>query len=338
MASLYITSVAPGSGKTAVAAGLVTLLTSRGKRAAYVKPISTASTDAKEPPADPDLAFCRAACPTGIGEPMYVAPAGLQGGLGKLKAAARDWLTRAAAGAGTLVIEGLATAGDTATASADLAEAAAASVIGVVRVRRFVDLAGVKALPDIFGSRLLGVVLNAVPAQAWRAAHEEIAPELRQAGIPVLGIIPEERMLLGFTVNEYSARLGGRVINSDAHATRVVENLLVGANILDQGDLYYERVRNKALITRGSRPDLQFSALTNATRCLILTGGVDPIPYVLDKAIEENVPIVVVPKGTMETVSAIEGFIAAPTFFHPDKLARYAALLDTHMVKGPIGL
>lgn len=337
MASLYVTSVTPGAGKTAVAAGLVALLSSRGAKATFVKPVVITRPGVQAGTMDPDVAFCREVCPSGPGEPLTASAADVQGGLGKLKATAHEWLGRAA-GAGTLVIEGITVTEGTATASADLAEAANAKVIGVVRYRRLMDLDKVKALRGLFGARLLGVVLNAVPEKSLRAAGEEVSPELKQANIPVLAIIPEDRMLLGFTVAEYQARLGGRLVNSDGEAKRIVESLLVGANILDQGDLYYSRVPNKALITRGGRPDLQTSALTSSTRCLILTEGVDPIPYIRDRAIEACVPIMVVPKGTLETVSAIEGFVASPTFYHPDKLARFAELLNANLVKGALGI
>jgi len=41
MAALYITSVEPYSGKTAVSLGLAKQLQSRGKKVGYLKPLST---------------------------------------------------------------------------------------------------------------------------------------------------------------------------------------------------------------------------------------------------------------------------------------------------------
>ena len=64
----------------------------------------------------------------------------------------------------------------------------------------------------LFGHRLAGVLLNAGPQHSLREAREEAAPALAGSGVPVLGIVPEDRMLLGFTVSEYSERLDGSVL------------------------------------------------------------------------------------------------------------------------------
>jgi hypothetical protein len=145
-------------------------------------------------------------------------------------------------------------------------------------------------------------------------------------------------MLLGFTVSEYSERLDGVVMNNGEHAGEIVESLLVGAMVVDSSTYYYERKERMALVTRADRPDLQWNALDASTRCLILTGGTDPIPYVIEKAKEREVPLVVVPQGTLDIINAIEGFVTAPTFHHPEKLRRYGQLLRQHADFSGFGL
>ena len=61
----------------------------------------------------------------------------------------------------------------------------------------------------------------------------------------------------------------------------LVERYLIGANLMDSGDTYFNRVDNKAVIVRGDRPDLQLSALTGPVVGLINTGGHQPVEYLL---------------------------------------------------------
>ena len=340
MPGLYVTSLSPGAGRTAVAASLVTLLAARGRIAAYLKPFALVEKEAQSEYVDADTAFCREAVAgqTDFLEPTPVTADALAGGLGNLGQAALQRFSQISAASDVVVVDGLVASGETAAASAELADLMDARVIAVVRYRRDMDLEEVKALQGRFGQRLMGVALNAVPALSLRAAREETAPALREAGIAMLGIIPEERLLLGFTVAEYCAHLDGRIMNSEEQTGEIVESLLIGAMVLDASEHYYEVKENKALITRGDRPDLQWNALESSTRCLILTEDIEPIPYVLDKAMEHDVPLLVTPKGTLDTVADIESFTTEPTFHHPHKLVHFTQLLESLMDLGPLEL
>ena len=325
MSTLYFTSLSPGEGKTSLALATVASLRARGTMARYYKPFSASADDA-------DARFCRQAMGN---EAVLASPQGLdaQGWLDGLGAAGPMVLKalQPAAGGPVVCIEGLDAAGDTAKASAEMAAIAGAQVVAVLRYTRGMTTGAALALRRLFGGQLRGVVLNAVPSTSLRLAISETVPLVAAAGVPVLGVIPEDRLLLGFTVAEYSARLGGHIMNNHEQADKIVESLLVGANALDPGELYYATASNKALITRGDRPDLQFSALNTSTRCLILTAGVGPIPYVLDHAMEQEVPVVVVPGGTLATIASIETFVATASFHHRDKLARAVELVDAHI-------
>ncbi len=342
MASIYLTAVAPNAGNSSIAGGLVALLLQQGNKAAYFKPVALQTAEEATGDGDADASFLREALPS-AGRADVIAPIpttaeALTQGLGPLAQRAREEWSKLSAANDVVVVDGLVGSGATAVASAELAEIIDDKVVGVLRYRRGAGVEEARSLRERFGARLLGVLLNAVPAISLRHAREVTAPALHAAGITVLGIIPEDSLLVGFTVAEYCSRLGGRLMNNQERAGEIVENLLIGAMVLDASEYYYERKVNKALITRGDRPDLQWSALDGSTRCLILTEDAEPIPYVLEKAKEEEVPVVVVPKGTLDTVVDIEAFIKRPTFHHPQKLARVAELLDSHLDLGGWGL
>ncbi len=341
MVALYITSLEPGEGKTALAASLASLAIERGRKAGYFKPVALVMGG--DWSGDADTSFCRQAL--GSDDPVALAPRAepaeaLAAGLSaEMKASLAQRWARVSAGKDVMLVEGLPAAGPAAAASRDLAELTQARVVAVVRYRRGLDMAPVAALRKTFGApRLVGVVLNGVPEQAMRGAHEEARPALEAQGVRVLGIVPEDRLLLSFTVGEYSQRLGGRILNNEERAGELVEHVLVGAMIVDSSETYYGRKANKALITRADRPDLQWNALESSTKCVILTGGGEPIAYVREKAAEAEVPLVLVEKDTQQAIAAMESLVTAPAFRHPAKLARYTELLRAHADLGALGV
>ncbi len=342
MNALYITSLTKGAGKTAVAASIAALLKEQGKAVAYIKPVA-AFADA--PPAsytDADAAFCKQALalsdPIALIAPTAVTMKSLAGGLGQeLAATVRERWADLTKGKDTVVIEGLPASGDTAAATKELATLCDAKVIAVVACARGMSIDPIVALKAHFGDGFLGVVLNAVPELSLRAAREEIAPALMAKGISVLGIVPEDRLLLSLSVADYAQLLGGRVLNSDEKINELVEHVVIGANVVDSSEFYYERMSGKALITRADRPDLQWNSLGEKTKCVILTGGTNPIPYVLDRATEAGVPVMVVPKDTLDTVAAMETFVTKATFHYPQKLARAKDLLRSNAALRALG-
>jgi BioD-like phosphotransacetylase family protein len=333
MAGIYVTSLEPGAGKTAFALSLTSLLAASGKKAGYAKPAVWDNTSGP----DADVAFAKEAL--GLTESVEaLSPQRLStGGIGAAKPAIVKQWNAVSSGKDVVVADGITTDGDAKT-SAELAGVVDARVVVVVRYRRAMDLAPVTEAARRFGDRFAGVLLNAVPEQSLREARGVAAVALSSDGVPVLGIVPEDRMLLGFTVSEYSERLEGTVLNNDDLGGEIIESLLVGAMVVDSSVHYYGRKEHMALVTRADRPDLQWNALDASTRCLILTGGGEPIPYVVEKAKEREVPLVVVPKGTLDIIENIDNFVTSPTFRHPAKLRRFGHLLREHADLSVLGL
>jgi BioD-like phosphotransacetylase family protein len=86
----------------------------------------------------------------------------------------------------------------------------------------------------------------------------------------------------------------------------------------------------KAVITGGDRADIQLVALETATKCLILTGHLRPVPEVLRRAQEIGVPVLLVRGNTMDTVEAIEAVFGKTRLGQSAKLEQFEALLEQH--------
>jgi hypothetical protein len=150
-------------------------------------------------------------------------------------------------------------------------------------------------------------------------------------GLKALGVLPEERLLTTVSVRELVEGLRGEVLNSPERCDELVENVMVGAMCLDPATTYFALKPNKAVVTRGERADMQLAALATSTKCLVLSGGIKPIPAVLYCAEEKRVPIIVVAGDTLSTMAGIEELLTQARFHQERKLERFGEILDQHL-------
>ncbi len=324
MITLYVVSSDRGSGKTAICAGLGRHLFGAGKKVGFFKLIITDGRNPPLPSADADAAFMKqvlalseavdSICPTISIEEVLT---------DKIKEA----YTRVSQGKDVVIVEGLSGPGDDLSqTSYQIAKALDARVIAIVTYSdKSASIDGYKG----FGANLLGVVLNKVPKSRLQRVHDEILPQFRAAGVNVLGVIPEDRVLLAPTVGELASCIQGKILNSAEKSAELVENLLVGALTPDSGLQYFGRKANKAAIIRGDRSDMQLAALETQTSCLVISGTTTPIYYrVLQAAENKGVPLVQAEGDTSSIVTKIENALIKARFAQEKKLPRLAEILQ----------
>ena len=318
MAILYVTSRQAGSGKTAMCAVLAQGLARRGRRAAAIKPLSGEG----DSPGEADNASYASLLSQATSPSSFALPGGEPDAdvLERAAAACRE----ASEDADLLLVEGAAGLSDR---GADrLIESLDARVLAVERYHPGLGGADLDGLRRRYGERLAGVVVNGLTRYQGTRANAEFAGG---AGSPaLLGIVPEDRRLLGVTVERLVEHLDGRYVVDAGKKDALVEHVLVGGMGLDSGELYFGARDSKAVIVRGDRPDVQMSALTTPTTCLLLTGGIDPIEYVAYEAELEEVPVAVVPAETLDAMTALNDLSARARFDHPAKLERLSALVS----------
>lgn len=178
------------------------------------------------------------------------------------------------------------------------------------------------------GESLIGVVLNAIPRQRMPFVQEMIKPVLEDRGVPVLAVLPQERLLLSISVGELAGFLNGTILCGADKVDELVEHLMVGAMSVDSALTYFRRKPNKAVITGGDRPDIQLAALETSTKCLILTGNLRPSPIILGRADEVGVPMILVRQDTLTAVEVIERFFGKTRFHLEKKIERFEEMLE----------
>lgn len=182
------------------------------------------------------------------------------------------------------------------------------------------------------GERLLGVVLVAVPA----AQIDDATAAIDAAALPLLGALPEDRLLYAPTIGEIAEFLQGDLILGEDDAGLVIEELMIGPILSDPGQAYFARRGNKAIVTRSDKTDSTLAALASNTDCLILTGGLIPSPYTLDRAANEEVAVILARATTPQTVRRLEDIFATTRFGSERKLERISELLAQRLDWPPI--
>ena len=341
---LYVASINPRDGKTVLSAGLARRWQQAGLRVDYLKPITVSASPDRSSRPDDEFIFARLALglqePSQIDAPMTVSADTLDDtSLAEVQSTVESLCHKASEEADVLLVEapgGLGSDSPGKLVSPTISAAAQARVLLVVRYTRSLDKEEVISAAMLFGEALLGVVVNSVSQLSWRLASTSFAPSLTDAGLRVLGLIPETRTMLSISVQDLVERLNGRYVTKANGSDDLIENVMVGANLMDApgypaGLEYFGRKKNKAVIAKGDRPDFQWAAMDTPTSCIILTGNYEPIPYVIEKAKETGIPLVVVEKDTLDTLHALEEILAVPRFDQVKKLERFQSLVEENL-------
>ena len=156
------------------------------------------------------------------------------------------------------------------------------------------------------GDRLLGVVINDVPPGEFTTASETIKKYLEAQQIPVLGMIPQDRILNSVSVAEIAKRLHADVLCCGEHLDWMVESLSIGAMNVNSALGYFRQRENMAVVTGGDRTELQMAALETSTHCLILTGRIPPQDLIIERAESLEIPVLSVDTDTLTTVEVVD--------------------------------
>lgn len=208
----------------------------------------------------------------------------------------------------------------TSTGSPIAPDAAPADGIVILEAPAGADAA---ALAARLGARLIAVDSG---AGAPSGAATTIATRTARPGARALA---EDRTLAGPTVGMIAEAARARVlVRSEAGERATVQHLVIGAISHDSADTYFERFASKAVVCRAEKTDLGLAALLTGAECLVLSGGNEPSPYLLDRAgSTRRTTVLLAPEGTVETVRDIEGLFGRAPFSGDAKVERIGALM-----------
>ena len=180
------------------------------------------------------------------------------------------------------------------------------------------------------GKNFLGVVLNAVTPDEISNIKSKVIPALKRLGIEVFGVLPRSPLLRSVSVDELSRRLDARIICCPEKLDLLVETLSIGAMGVNSAMEFFRKRRNIAVVTGADRTDLQLAALEASTQCLILTGAGEPLPQLVNRAEELEVPLLRVDSDTLSTVEVIENAFGHVRLHESVKASYAFRLVEEH--------
>ena len=325
MSILYVVSDRPGVGKTALSMALTKLLRAQSKSVTAIKPIADSEDDMDAAMYSELLGVDTKGWPIANAEDVS------GGNLDEVSALINDLASEN----DIVIVEG--SNGLAATPGRIICDNVDAKVLVIAGYDASLSHGVVLSTGSPYGGRVIGYIVNGVSQYKGTDARANLVPQIAaQAslrGARVLGLVPEDRRLLGMSVSQIAAHLDGEFISEEMEEDALVEYLMVGGMSLDPGEYYYGIHDNRAAIVRGDRPDLQMSALSapGSTACLVATGGIMPIEYVRYEAEQEETPIILVQTDTLDTMARLDSLLERSSFSHPDKLRRSVELLEEHV-------
>ena len=315
MSVLLIASDSPGAGKTATALALANLAAKSGKKAAAVKPFASGPGDLDRE----TYAKLGHTGPVDGGDSENASP-----DISTLSSI----LAGAPSDADVTFVELPIWVGPSGVSAA--AESLGASVLLVASYRRDLRAEDLGEWSTSLGDRLAGVLVNGLTRYLGTEARANLLPSLEESRIPCVGLVPEDRLMLSLTVENVRSAFDGRYVVEEGDTDAPLEWFQVGGLSLDPGEIRFGLYENNAVVVRGDRPDIQMSALNGSASCLVLTGGIDPIEYILYEAREEETPVMVVELDTLSTMSALNEVTSSARMDSATKVERFAALLEAH--------
>lgn len=345
MITVYIGSTSGYSGKSLVALGLALRLKEDGYRVGYMKPYGKVPVVEQGKLTDGDVLFMKNIL--GLAEPVEdLCPVVHSHDLlvETMKGKGKDFSGKvlkayksASKGKDVMILGGARDIYDGSVfgiSGVSLTGELGAKVIIVDPFTGEICLDCLMAMKEIFGEGLIGAVINRVPPEGMKYLKDMASPFLKKKGIPLLGILPSDRVLNAVTIRQLNQTLGGTVLCCEERLDDLVENFSIGAMDVESAMKYFRRTPNKAVITGGHRSDIQLAALETSTRCLVLTGDLLPNALILGKAKASGVPVITVRHDTLTTVESIESMLGKARIREDKKVQRAIELMDRNFDYG----
>jgi len=307
MSTLVVTSLTAGAGKTTICAGIGKQFQNTGKKVGYLRAVAGST----EP--DADALFMKEALGLKENEKELAPPFTSDNQMAEAIRAA---------------VDGISSEKDVV-----LVECAVEVVLSVAKalsakilvVATFSEIE--RAAHDC-RSLGAGVVINKVPVSQLGTVESKDASAFKDAGITILGVLPESRELLTFTVNELASLVDGKVMNDPENATMTADNFMLGAMTVDSALPYYSRIPDKVVVTRAERPDMQLAALETSTRALVLAGKTEVYPQIQLKAESKKIPVVVTELDVKSVAARLEDAVVRMRFGQISKLPALLKLME----------
>jgi BioD-like phosphotransacetylase family protein len=337
---VFLAATGQNRGKTTASLGLTAAIIGRGARIGFIKPVGQRYLVVEGTRADEDAVLMKAVfdLPDALDDmspvtlPRHFTTDYILGRVTEdLERSVTDAASRVAADKDLLLIEGTGHAGVGAVVGLSNARVAALLGAPVVIVSeggvgRPIDEIVLNHAPfERHGVRVLGALVNKVDVDSHPQLPEVLRRGLAQHEIELLGCIPYSELLANPSLELIATHLDGRLLAGEAAAGRTIGHVAIGAMLAEHAaGLIAERT---LLITPGDRDDmlsmaLELNAGSGPARVigLVLTGGFQPAPPLLDALLAAGLFTYLVNSDTYRTAQAVDEILVKTHQNDTDKI------------------
>jgi len=343
MNSIYIASSGPFAGKSLMSLLLCLRFRDEGKKVGYFKPVGLLPAKVDEAIVDEDALFIVRYLSLDI-KPELISPVMrtpsfveefLEGRGKDLSGVIKKIFEEIGKDKDVMVVGGsgfLTTGYLFKLSGIDISKLLKIKVLLLLRYSEDISIADEALVAKcLLGQNLGGIVINRAPEGAIGHISTKLIPYLESQGIPVFGVIPQDRLLSAVSIKELIKHLGGTILCCEDRLDQLVERFSIGAMSVESALHHFRQLPNKAVITGGDRSDIQLAALETSTKCLVLTGNLHPNSLIIAKAQESGVPIILVAEDTLTTVEKIESTLSRMRLREEEKIQRAREIFEKNI-------
>jgi BioD-like phosphotransacetylase family protein len=160
------------------------------------------------------------------------------------------------------------------------------------------------SVSSLLRERIRGIVLNRVPLEEIREIQTHLVPSLRSKGIPIFAALPEDPVLSFRSLREVGEVLEGQWLWGE-ELGKPVGAMTVGATDLTEGLLLFKRAYNKIILLEPTKNSADVAGPRPVVG-IVLTGGRNPAPQLLQAAKRAKIPLLLVKQDTFPALERLE--------------------------------
>lgn len=351
--NIFLSSIYQNAGKTSISLGLYKILQERKIKTAFMKPIGQQYVHVGEWDIDKDSYLIaevfhtrkkfKEMSPVTIGR-GYTEKYIFNPHKEKLQESILKAYSTLKRGKEAMIIEGTGHAGVGSVidfSNADVAKllGAKALIISEGGIGKSIDeIVLNKALFDLKGVEVIGVIVNKVLPDKYEKIERVVRQGLANKGIKLLGVIPMDPLLSTPTVEQVKNALNLKLLCGDQGTSRRVKHTIVGA--MEPHNMIHYLKEGTLVLTSGDRVDNILLAVSSHLAResqgfhisgIILTGGLQPTPQIIDLLKKSQIPILLTEDDTYTIAGRIEHLICKIQKSDKDKIVEVTSLVKKYV-------
>ncbi|OGX28825.1 MAG: hypothetical protein A2705_02110 [Omnitrophica WOR_2 bacterium RIFCSPHIGHO2_01_FULL_52_10] len=351
--NIFLSSIYQNAGKTSISLGLYKILRERKIKTAFMKPIGQQYVHVGDLDIDKDSYLIaevfhtrkkfQEMSPVTIGR-GYTEKYIFSPHKERLEATILQAFDSLKRGKEAFIIEGTGHAGVGSVidcSNADVAKllGAKAIIISEGGIGKSIDeIVLNKALFDLKGVEVIGVIVNKVMPEKYEKVERALRQGLFNKGINLLGVIPLDPLLSTPTVEQVKIALNLKLLCGDQGTGRRVKHTIVGA--MEPHNMIHYLKEGTLVLTSGDRVDNILLAVSSHlaresqgfhVSGIILTGGLQPTPQIVDLLKKSQIPILITDDDTYTIAGRIEHLTCKIQKSDKDKITEVTTLVKKHV-------